>query len=656
MDIIYGIFNRDGKPVPPKQMRPQRETHDHTPIERSGSWSQGPAFLGWQSNTRPPESLDETQPCFHSESRCCVVSNARIDNRKELARQFDIHPESLAETPDSKLILHAYLKWRTRCCGYLIGDFSFAVWDDRIRRIFCGRDRMGCRPFYYYKTPDRFIFSSEINWIHGISDLKLTLNEETLAGFLVDHCGDHTATFDLEINRLPPGHTLTLSSDKSHVKCYWTLNPRKRLRFRDEEDYIKGLKDELENAVARRLNTPFPIGAELSGGLDSSTIVCLSSRLLKSKGRHNELWTASHTLPAPPPPDIGYEDESLYIRHILDQEKISNHILHQDWNTRYMNGLKPYLARYGGPGFNYFGYYSTPMYRKLFNHGIRTLLSGYGGDEGVSNNASVYPNGLVRRLKWHRLLSVYREQGRSPARQMRQILVTVLSELFPSLADRLNSFLYGKTNFKKRFLGSHLVNPEFAENWNVQTRSKKQLYQPVHSLRQHQLNRLSSPFLTKTIEERSQAAAFAGITATFPLLDPSLIQFYLAIPDRIKYGNGRGRYLFRCATAGILPDEINQRYDKTGRTVFIDENMLLKDMDILQAMLKVPEIKRGVSSYLDTNKTERLLETVLSKGFYPYAKAALKKVLATILFIDHRMPGSTLPESLGNVRIPNTIN
>ena len=153
----------------------------HQGQDGSQVWQEGMVGLGHQMRRDTPESLSETLPWRHPGATLTIIADARLDNRDELGQALGILPAERPHYPDSRLILLAYERWGERCPEYLLGDFAFAIWDGRHRKLFCCCDHLGRRPFFYYHDGQRFLFASEAKAILAIPGIEKKLNRKRLA-------------------------------------------------------------------------------------------------------------------------------------------------------------------------------------------------------------------------------------------------------------------------------------------------------------------------------------------------------------------------------------------------------------------------------------------------------------------------------------------
>jgi asparagine synthase (glutamine-hydrolysing) len=195
-----------------------------------------------------------------------IQADARLDARDELIAKLE------ANGSDAELILLAYEKWGDDCVKHLIGDFAFAIWDSSKQRYFCARDHFGVKPFYFTHIDNRFVFSSSLNELR----VSNTLNEIAVGDYLLFGVNqDLSTTIFKDIQRLKPGHTLTVTNGSIAVKPYWTPEPSNEVRFRDPESYVGRFSELLSRAVKDRVDTD-RVAISMSGGLDSTSLAAIA--------------------------------------------------------------------------------------------------------------------------------------------------------------------------------------------------------------------------------------------------------------------------------------------------------------------------------------------------------------------------------------------
>jgi asparagine synthase (glutamine-hydrolysing) len=224
-------------------------------------------------------NLDGT-PVDRFDQPLTITADARIDAREELIEELkgNLPPKQLAN--DAQLILHAYEAWGEDCVKHLIGDFAFAIWDNRSRRLFCARDHFGVKPFFYARIGNSFLFSNRLNALRQDTRISNALNEIAIGDYLLFGVNqDLSTTTFKDIQRLPPAHSLIISKESVKIRRYWTPASSSAVRFRDRSSYIERFSQLLTRAVEDRLRAN-RVTVSMSGGLDSTSVAAIARERL----------------------------------------------------------------------------------------------------------------------------------------------------------------------------------------------------------------------------------------------------------------------------------------------------------------------------------------------------------------------------------------
>jgi asparagine synthase (glutamine-hydrolysing) len=207
-----------------------------------------------------------------------ITGDVRLDNRVELAQRLGRPGLPGGTLSDGELIIAAYERWGEDCATHLLGDFAFALWDGRQRTLFCARDVFGVKPFYYHQSSDLFAFASDVDGVLSVPGVPTRLNQLRLSDYLLALSGDPASTIYEDVSRLPPARTMTVNAGGASLRRYWTPDAVTELHLGSEEEYDEAFRHVLEIAVRDRMPSEHAVGAFLSGGLDSSSIVCAAQR------------------------------------------------------------------------------------------------------------------------------------------------------------------------------------------------------------------------------------------------------------------------------------------------------------------------------------------------------------------------------------------
>ena len=558
MSAICGRVHPDGQAVSAQIMEQlMGELQAYGP-DGGALWKEGAAALGHQMLHVSPESLHEKLPYQDSLTGLVITADARLDNREELFISLDISPQVGRQLSDAQLILRAYVHWDDQCPKHLLGDFAFAIWDARQKKLFCARDIFGIRPFFYYKSSTCFVFASDLSALLMVPGVPSQLNEPLLAEFLNQkdiRFAQKELTFYEEIYRLPPAHYLTLTPNHHAIRLYWSPEAVPKIRLKSEADYLDKLRDLLDEAVRCRIRSAFPVGAHLSGGLDSSAIAVAASRALQSEGKTLKGFSWS------PPLTTSVDssgDERLLVEEICERENIDCQYLSlrgQDLlNHRTRNFLTEPTEMLQ---------FEQKVQSEVKARNIRVMLSGWGGDEAITFNGRGYFAELFTKGNWWALFKELKLRGEMHGLGMKgQVVEKVILPLLPdALTARLGTpitdgyLLSGKSAYAQPSL-----------TYRVQASRKAlprlpYLLREQSSVRANQRMLLKNGHLTRRVEDWAISGGKQNIVYTYPLLDRRIVEYALGIPADLFFKHGWKRYLFRAATEGLLPDSI--RWNKS---------------------------------------------------------------------------------------------
>lgn len=598
MSGIVGIVSEKAGPLPGSRIHAMLDAIAHRGPEACHAWVGKSAALGNSLLRTTPESVDERLPLTSEDGRYTIAADARIDNRDEICTLVGVGPRR-DRTPDSELILLAFRRFGEACVEQFVGPFAFAIWDDVEKRLFCARDHIGVKPFYYaYPRGGAFVFGSEIRAVLHGPEVTRTLDEQRLADFLIPDLDDKVRTSFRAVVRLPAAHTLTLSDGALRIRRYWQLDPDAELVLDDEREYAQAFRSALEEAVRCRTRSSMPIGSQLSGGLDSSAVTVLAHRVLADKGRL-PLKTFSTTFDRVPECD-----ERHFIQAVLEHGEFDPVFVEGDrvgplseWDRMMAHEDEAFTI----------GNYTLPwtLLRAARTEGVRVVLDGLDGDTSVwhgdaflaelaregawdelvreasllqTNNPSYYSarglfnvygvpqlEYLARRGNWAAVLSglrsLQKHHGVPAARAFRSHVLSpivpaplkhVLRRVLRRPAPRAGSPARPATDLRSDRL--------------VGRGQKEVLRVAAAGSRRQQWEKLNSGIFAYALETYDRVAAAHSVEARHPFMDRRFIALSLSLPPRYKLRDGWTRWIMRAAMEGVLPDEVTWRADKTDLT------------------------------------------------------------------------------------------
>ncbi len=492
------------------------------------------------------------QPMTNETRTIWLVYNGEIYNYRELRSQLEQRGHAFATHSDSEVIVHAYEEYGDDCLVRFNGMFAIALWDVPRRRLLLARDRIGIKPLYYWAGPEQLVFGSELKALMAYPSLPATLDPVALDQFLTLEYIPTPRTIFAEVRKLPPGHKLVFSPDGLTNTAYWDISFAPSAA--DPADPAEELRALLEDAIRLQLVSDVPLGAFLSGGIDSSTVVALMSEISAAP-----VQTFS----------IGFDDSSYnelpYARALAVQvgAKHTERILEPD-----IAQLACELVPHFDEPFADFSIFPTYLVSKVAHQAVKVVLSGDGGDE-IFGGYEAY---LADRLD--------RTYRRLPARLRQQGLPALFSRLPPQPAKK------GLVNKAKRFVEGAALPPALQHaRWMMfmSEDDRQAVYQPdwraglpdnsaeglleahfrkvahLDPLTQQQYVDLKTYLADDILVKVDRMSMAASLEARVPLLDHRLVEFALNLPARLKLNGGRTKALLRRAMQGRLPEAILNR-------------------------------------------------------------------------------------------------
>ena len=614
MSGITGLMNLNRQPVCEHELDAMNALLAHRGPDGGGIWHSEHVGLGHQKLGVTPESQFEWMPLASEQGSLMLVADARIDNREELIATLGLLPKKGLDVTDGEIILAAYGKWGVRCARMLIGAFAFAIWDERNQRLFCARDHFGLKPFYYsHLQGKRFVFASEIKSILSIKDVPQRLNEQAIADHLmVPVKVDSIFTFYSHILRLEPGHYLVVELDKVRKVAYWAMDPTKEIRYSSDEQYAEALRELFFESVKCRLRSSSPLGAMLSGGLDSSSIVGTSAHLLQKENRMLHTYSAIFE-------QVKKSDERPYIDAVINMygDRLIPHMLSADTVSPFYAYDKLLwhqdVALKAGNM-----YFFWKLYEKAKADGVRVIMDGFDGDTTLSHGNG-YLHELANKGNWYKL---YREVrlihelwGMPWKRQMwKWVKVYGVAPWMNRLTPLRYVVRSGKKVVRKKqhttpvnaqsLKWQHILNEQFAQGLEPMMRNR--IGYPKTE-REHHYRILRQPVLQRIIETWEASAAASGIELRLPFCDRRLMEFCLALPPEQKRKNGWTRVGMRNAMKGVLPEKIRQRADKGNLAPGFEHGLLVRSPEYLNRMIS--QDTGGIGRFVNLNSLATSLPT-----------------------------------------------
>ena len=545
MSIQAGIWNFDGERPDGRLLeRVGETTRQHGPDGKS-LYVNGSLGMLYRPFHTTKESLLERQP--HVSMRNNVVTwDGRLDNREELLQQLQEYLKG--DHTDVAIVAAAYDKWGTGCLPKLLGDWAVVIWDHNDRVLILAKDFVGTRHLFYQRTHNRILWCTTLEPIVLLSEGPLQTNPEFIAGYLASHARADLTPY-VGIDSVPPCSCVRVKPGKRWIHRYWNFDPEKKTRYRSDSEYEEHFRLSFRGAVRRRLRSHTPVVAELSGGMDSTSIVCMADLLIaEGKAETPRLDTMSY-----------YDDEEpnwnerLYFQKVEEKrDRRGSHIsaVPRDPFVALPETCFAAVPRMGQSVL----LFEAEQHACMQAQGNRVLLSGIGGDEVLGGVPTPLPEladllsqfhfvefasklkawSLVRKQPWTRLLvkSIW-------------TMVRELTRLNDSRND-LRSIPWLDKSFLQKTADSFRGSLIYRTNGCLP--SQRVFLRAVSHLCD-QLAYIPPPLIA-TREIR------------YPYLDRSLCEFLLSVPREQVLRPGHRRSLMRRALRDVVPSEILDRKRK----------------------------------------------------------------------------------------------
>jgi asparagine synthase (glutamine-hydrolysing) len=497
-----------------------------------------------------------SQP-MHLDSALVITYNGEIYNYIELRKELGV--EKFRSTSDTEVILRAYEKWGSRCVDHFRGMFAFAIWDEKNRRLFCARDRFGIKPFYFTRTKDGFFFASEIKALLPFVD-EIKTDYNGLKDYLAFQFTLGSKTLFKDVEQLLPGHTLTIENGEMRTKEYWEVHYALDW-FHTKRYFQEEVRSRLMDSVRIHLRSDVPVGAYLSGGLDSSIVASLARKI-----QHEQDFHAFHGTFAAGPE----YDEARYARAVADFCKLDLHerkITSGDFLSNIRKVIYHLDYPVAGPG-------SFPQYMvsKLAGDHLKVVLGGTGGDEIfggyvrylISYFEQCIKGAIEGTMHSGNFVVTYESiiPNLSSLRNYKPLLQEFWKEGLFEERDRRYFRLINRANGLLKEINWELLEPysAFETFKEIFWRPNVEEESYFDSMTHFDFKTLLPALLQ--VEDRVSMAH--GLESRVPLLDQSLVELAATIPSDVKFENGELKHLMRTGFRQDLPEEVHGRTNKMG--------------------------------------------------------------------------------------------
>jgi asparagine synthase (glutamine-hydrolysing) len=493
------------------------------------------------------------QPIFNEDGSIAVVMNGEIYNFSELREQLIQRGHRFSSHADTEVLVHLYEDHGEKMVGHLRGMFAFAIWDARRRRLFCARDRVGKKPLFWCRRGERFWFASEIRALLEDPEIDRTLAPSALLTYLTFLYVPHPLSAFASISKLPPGCTLTVAEDGQRVDRYWSLDYSRKVIGAPVEELQEELWAQLRDATAVRLMSEVPLGAFLSGGIDSSAVVATMAEQMSEPVKTFSIGFADDAF-----------DELPHARVVAERFGTDHHEFRVEPHAV---EIMPKLARHYGEPFADPSAIPTFYLAELTSAHVTVALNGDGGDESFAGYERYLNGDTSPHLNWlpgplrqaapavTRLIG----HGRYPS-STRTRLERLGRLLAMSPAERYATSLSAFDRVRRE----RLLSPEFAATVDGFRPEEFLTRAWAESSADNRIDRMQATdletYLPGDLLVKMDIATMAySVEARSPFLDHRLMEFAATLPPEHKLDAAGGKRLLKQTLRRVLPDEILER-------------------------------------------------------------------------------------------------
>ncbi len=599
---IIGYISKN-KPVETALFEKMTDTLVHRGPDDRGTFYEGAVAMGQRRLSILDLSADGHQP-MHYKARYTIVFNGEIFNYIELRDELIGAGYTFTSKTDTEVLMAAYDYWGTDCLHKLNGMWAFALFDRQENKLFAARDRFGVKPFYYSFGHDRLVWASEIKALLPALPGRPKANIPRLLDNILLGAFDHTdQTMFEDVLQIRPGHYLLFDIAAFSLKAvpYYDLDRivPNRLSYEENTERFKAL---FIDAVRLRLRSDVPVGSCLSGGLDSSSIVCVVAELLRNRpgegmGHHTISSCYTHA------DELKY-DEQEYIDQVVARTGVQGHKVYPDV-TDFFDNLDHIIYHQDEPvgGLCHEAQYN--VFKAAAEEGITVMLDGQGADEQLAGYTPFYSVLIREHLRkgrwaaaWRELNAFRKEHKETEVYGMKGLAWFMVNDLLPaSVRKRALKYVTSREEFE-------WLNVPYDETTVQQTRRYSDFDDYTKKQMKYGLINLLH------FEDRNSMAS--SVEGRLPFLDYRLVEHVLSLPPDQKLHAGVTKRILRDAMKGIIPDAVRTRTTKLGFAVPVDvwvmkhpgkvREELAAALEELTAILD----KEKVLGWFDRNKTNEL--------------------------------------------------
>lgn len=559
---ISGIVSMDAKFISIEKIKQMTNAIKHRGPDDEGQWisNNGNVGFGHRRLSIIDLSAQSKQP-MHYEERYTITYNGEIYNYIELKAMLVKYGYKFYTHSDTEVLMALYDFKGEECLSYLDGMFAFAIYDIKKNIIFMARDRFGEKPFHYhYKKGEYFVFGSEMKAIWAIG-IEKKVNQEMIFKYLNNNLTynpeDLSTTFYKDIFRLEHSNyaILNVNDMNLNIKKYWSLNCSVTNNYSESfNDTSEKFREMFMSSVIKRLRSDVPIGSSLSGGLDSSLIVCAINSLNGDKKNAQKTFSARF-------PGF-HKDESYFQNLVIEKTGVNAYFTYPNYEN-IIKDIDKVLTFQEEPFSSSSIMVQYDVFKLAKASDVKVLLDGQGADEYLAGYHSFYRTLFFELINSGNFIEFYEQKkqyknlhkNNTINKQEKNELVHYVKSKIPILLSYAN-----KIN-NKRYSNEFIFNNDFHKTY---FKSANYGNDNFSNLNQSLYNSMMKGSMQELLRYADRNSMANSLEVRLPFLDHNLVQFVFNLPSNFKINDGWTKFILRKSFSDILPSQICWRVDKIG--------------------------------------------------------------------------------------------
>ena len=614
MSGIAAVYYRDGRPASRGEIERVARVLGMYGRERQLIRVEGSVAFAYAHFTDTPEARGSYQPLTGGGGRYTMVFDGRLDNRTDVARELSIETDDLRLLSDAQLAMQCWERWGEDSYNRWVGNFALINWDKREARLIAARDQFGRRTLHFHQTPQRLVLASAPKCIHALGDVPREVDEQKIADALSQLYHDGERTFFKGIKRIPAGCSMTVEAEKSSVRRYYNFRDHIReVRYQSDDDYVEAARELFQTCVKANLRSVGPVGAFMSGGLDSSTMSIFAARMLEP-GKRLPTFTSV--------PEPGwdqrtikntYGDETPHVKAIAEHYPAIEINLINSAGAGHYHKQEELLHALDMPVRNALNFHwAHGILEQAKTRGISVMLGGDLGNASLSYSGEGVFTYLLRQGDIRQLYKELALIGRDHSGVLRAFIKFLVHPLCPTWLWDLKEQIRGRPVSAELWRRIATIQPSLVPEMQISQRVRdagnnyhggKPMAQPREAW-----IRLLTSVMTDSGDIVQGLRALYGIDVRDPFSDRRLLEWSFGLPENQFYRNRVDRWLIKRMMDGELPDSVLNK--KTGLGIQTADWHLRMTRDLprirsdLAQMLHDPDLARMI----DIPRVQKLLD------------------------------------------------